>query len=135
MPLIGHGCIRPFRKRLSRDRRPAIIRPLQQAWKVTIGRRRLASARSTSLGEEFAMLTRRATLHHIGATAASLVALRSGVASAATSTVRTPVDFAVPRGACDCHVHVFGDPKALPFAAERTYTPPMATAYDLLELQ
>ena len=29
------------------------------------------------------------------------------------STVRTAVDFDIPNGACDCHVHVF-DPSALP---------------------
>ena len=47
----------------------------------------------------------------------------------------TPVDFEVPRGACDCHVHVFGDPKKFPFAPERVYTPPGASVDDLRALQ
>ena len=29
----------------------------------------------------------------------------------------TPVQFEVPERACDCHVHVFGDPSRFPFAA------------------
>jgi predicted TIM-barrel fold metal-dependent hydrolase len=32
-------------------------------------------------------------------------------------------DRALPRGACDCHVHVFGDPARFPFAPKRAYTP------------
>lgn len=30
---------------------------------------------------------------------------------------------AVPAGACDCHVHLFGPPAEFPFAPERVYTP------------
>jgi predicted TIM-barrel fold metal-dependent hydrolase len=55
--------------------------------------------------------------------------------AAAPSTVKTPVDFEVPRGACDCHVHVFGDPARFPFAAHRVYTPPEASVDDLRALQ
>jgi len=40
----------------------------------------------------------------------------------------------VPRGACDCHVHVF-DPARFPYFSGRVYTPPAATAEDLLALQ
>jgi predicted TIM-barrel fold metal-dependent hydrolase len=40
----------------------------------------------------------------------------------------------VPRGACDCHVHVF-DPARFPYFGGRVYTPPEATADDLLALQ
>ncbi|MGE5270809.1 MAG: ROK family protein [Thiohalocapsa sp.] len=47
----------------------------------------------------------------------------------------TAVAFAVPAGACDCHVHVFGDPAQFPFAARRGYTPPQAGAEELLALQ
>jgi predicted TIM-barrel fold metal-dependent hydrolase len=32
----------------------------------------------------------------------------------------------VPANACDCHVHVFGDPQRFPFVATRAYTPPPA---------
>jgi len=34
--------------------------------------------------------------------------------------------FQMPRGACDCHAHVFGPASAYPFAAGRAYTPPDA---------
>ncbi|MGH7094221.1 MAG: ROK family protein, partial [Stellaceae bacterium] len=47
---------------------------------------------------------------------------------------RTAVNFTVPRGACDCHVHVFGDPAQFPFAAVRGYTPPPASADELRKL-
>jgi predicted TIM-barrel fold metal-dependent hydrolase len=48
---------------------------------------------------------------------------------------KTAVNFAIPRGACDCHVHVVGDIKRFPMAANRVYTPPIATADELLALQ
>lgn len=51
------------------------------------------------------------------------------------SQPRTAVAFAVPEGACDCHVHVFGTAAEFPFAARRGYTPPPATADELLALQ
>ncbi len=40
----------------------------------------------------------------------------------------TPVNFEVPAGACDCHTHIFGDPKQFPFFAGRVYTPETALA-------
>jgi predicted TIM-barrel fold metal-dependent hydrolase len=40
--------------------------------------------------------------------------------------------FALPAGACDCHVHVF-DPRRFPLAARRTYTPATATVSDLIQ--
>jgi predicted TIM-barrel fold metal-dependent hydrolase len=80
------------------------------------------------------MLTRRRMLHAVGAASASLVAMRIGAAPAAAPTVRTAVDFDIPRGACDCHVHVF-DPVRFPYATERAYTPPEAPVEDLRELQ
>jgi predicted TIM-barrel fold metal-dependent hydrolase len=33
------------------------------------------------------------------------------------------LDAPLPRGACDCHVHVFGPPDRFPFDPGRTYTP------------
>jgi predicted TIM-barrel fold metal-dependent hydrolase len=48
--------------------------------------------------------------------------------------VRTAIDFEIPRGACDCHVHVF-DPERFPYANERVYTPPTASLEDLRDLQ
>jgi predicted TIM-barrel fold metal-dependent hydrolase len=46
----------------------------------------------------------------------------------------TKVNFKVPAGACDCHVHVFGDRERYPFFAGRTYTPETATADELTKL-
>jgi predicted TIM-barrel fold metal-dependent hydrolase len=46
----------------------------------------------------------------------------------------TPVEFEVPERACDCHVHVFGDPIRFPFAASRTYTPESVSVSELLAM-
>jgi predicted TIM-barrel fold metal-dependent hydrolase len=46
----------------------------------------------------------------------------------------TPVNFAVPARACDCHVHVFGDATRFPFSPDRPYTPPPAPVDDLRRL-
>src|ERR1700723_1265699 len=51
-----------------------------------------------------------------------------------TPPSNTPVGFDVPERACDCHVHVFGDPGRFPFAASRTYTPESASAAQLLAM-
>jgi predicted TIM-barrel fold metal-dependent hydrolase len=40
----------------------------------------------------------------------------------------------MPEGACDCHVHVFGNSARFPFAARRGYTPPAADADELAAL-
>lgn len=42
--------------------------------------------------------------------------------------------FDVPRGACDCHVHVFGPRERFPFSPERVYTPGPASLEDLQAL-
>jgi predicted TIM-barrel fold metal-dependent hydrolase len=83
------------------------------------------------------MLSRRDGLRLAGAVAAaSFGGVTFGRAqSAMTPTVKTPVNFDVPRGAVDCHVHVFPDPQKFPFWSGRGYTPPVATADDLLALQ
>jgi predicted TIM-barrel fold metal-dependent hydrolase len=81
------------------------------------------------------MLTRRELVRATATAVAALSMLRTRDArAAAASTVKTPVDFDVPRGACDCHVHVF-DPARFPYASGRVYTPPEATAGDLMNLQ
>src|SRR5262249_2400541 len=90
--------------------------------------------RTTIIREECAMLTRRRLLASVAAMGASLAALRVDEVLAAAPTVRTAVDFDVPRGACDCHVHVF-DPAHFPYASERVYTPPQASVADLRDLQ
>jgi Amidohydrolase len=69
----------------------------------------------------------------VGAAAGAAWAMRAGVAAGAAS--RAAVDFEIPRGACDCHVHVFGDPTRFPFAEKRVYTPPQASVEQLLEQQ
>jgi predicted TIM-barrel fold metal-dependent hydrolase len=73
------------------------------------------------------MLSRRDVL--IGVAAASAAALVRPMSSAlaAASQPSTPVHFAVPAGACDCHTHIFGDPQRFPFAASRVYTPEPAS--------
>ncbi|HEV8680577.1 MAG TPA: ROK family protein [Stellaceae bacterium] len=53
----------------------------------------------------------------------------------AASQPATAPSFALPAGACDCHVHVFGQAAEFPFAARRAYTPPPADAAELLALQ
>jgi len=45
------------------------------------------------------------------------------------------IDFEVPRGACDCHVHVFGPASRYPYSPTRAYTPPDASVASLLALQ
>jgi predicted TIM-barrel fold metal-dependent hydrolase len=47
---------------------------------------------------------------------------------------RTKINFQVPSGACDCHVHVFGDPQRYPFVAGRVYTPEPASVAELRSL-
>jgi predicted TIM-barrel fold metal-dependent hydrolase len=44
------------------------------------------------------------------------------------------VTFEVPPGACDCHTHVFGDPKRFPFTPNRTYTPEPASVEEMRKL-
>jgi 2-pyrone-4,6-dicarboxylate lactonase len=46
---------------------------------------------------------------------------------------RRPV-FAMPQGACDTHVHVFGPQAQFPFSEARSYTPEDCTCEDLMQL-
>ncbi len=80
---------------------------------------------------------RRASTRH-GTAARRAKAGSASVAYGRTmraSQPKTAVAFAVPEGACDCHVHVFGAAAEFPFAARRGYTPPPASAAELLALQ
>jgi predicted TIM-barrel fold metal-dependent hydrolase len=71
----------------------------------------------------------------MGAAGAACVTLGTEVGlAAAPSTVKTPVNFDVPRGACDCHVHIF-DPVHFPYFSGRLYSPPEALIDDLRSLQ
>jgi len=56
---------------------------------------------------------------------------RDAVLNAKAAQPKTKVNFAVPPGACDCHVHVFGDPQRYPFVASRVYTPEPASVPEL----
>jgi len=47
----------------------------------------------------------------------------------------TPPEFDVPRGACDCHVHIFGPRGRFPLSPSRRYTPGRASVTDLVRLQ
>ena len=69
------------------------------------------------------VLTRREVL--AGAVAAGAL-LHRRAASAQPSQPATPVNFAVPAGACDCHTHIHGDPSVFPLFAGRVYTPEVA---------
>lgn len=42
--------------------------------------------------------------------------------------------FAVPNGACDCHVHIFGPDARFPLSPKRLYTPGPASIEDLLAM-
>jgi predicted TIM-barrel fold metal-dependent hydrolase len=53
---------------------------------------------------------------------------------AKASQPATKVNFDVPAGACDCHVHVFGDPQRYPFFSGRVYTPETASVAELRTL-
>jgi predicted TIM-barrel fold metal-dependent hydrolase len=70
-------------------------------------------------------VTRRELL--IGGVATALCGRGPTLALAAVAQPATPVSFKVPRGACDCHTHIFCDPQRFPFWCGRTYTPEAAT--------
>ncbi len=53
---------------------------------------------------------------------------------AKASQPSTRVDFEVPKGACDCHTHIFGDPAAFPFSPQRSYTPESALPVEMRAL-
>ena len=80
------------------------------------------------------MLTRRDVLKRGMATGVAGLFGSARPASAAAPQPLTKVTFEVPPGACDCHVHVFGDPKKYPFVASRTYTPEVASADELRQM-
>jgi predicted TIM-barrel fold metal-dependent hydrolase len=80
------------------------------------------------------MISRRAALIRAVAAAAAVVQRRTTIIATASQPA-TPVSFRVPAGACDCHTHVFGDPRRFPLAAMRTYTPEPASVGELRRLQ
>jgi len=79
------------------------------------------------------MITRRKVL--VGSMAAGAAAiLPSRWLMAKASQPSTPVNFSVPSGACDCHTHIFGDPRRFPWFAGRTYTPESASVAEMRAL-
>ena len=66
--------------------------------------------------------------------AAAGAAVSGRAAFGKASQPATPVDFEVPRGACDCHTHIIGDPAKFPFAANRVYTPEPASPEEMATL-
>lgn len=80
------------------------------------------------------MISRRSFLLGSLAAGAAAAAYRPTAADAAASQPRTPVNFSVPPGACDCHTHIFGDPQKYPFFAGRTYTPETASVAEMRAL-
>jgi predicted TIM-barrel fold metal-dependent hydrolase len=78
------------------------------------------------------MVSRRDVL--IGALAGAAALARRASLGAAAAQPSTPVNFAVPAGACDCHTHIFGDPRRFTFAAGRTYTPEPALVDEMRRL-
>ena len=71
------------------------------------------------------MLTRREVL--IAATA-------SRAMFAKASQPATPVNFAIPAHACDCHTHMVGDPARFPLFPGRTFTPETALPEEMSAL-
>ena len=63
-----------------------------------------------------------------------MLARRAAGLRAAASQPATPVDFAIPVGACDCHTHIFGDARRFPFVADRVYTPGSASIAEMRAL-
>ena len=73
-------------------------------------------------------MTRRTLLR----TAAAALPVSRALAKAMQPA--TPLNFAVPAQACDCHTHIIGDPKQFPFWASRTYTPEAALPEEMSAL-
>ncbi len=60
---------------------------------------------------------------------------RAGENNPVHGVTHSALDFDMPRGACDCHVHVMGAPPRYPYAADRIYTPGVAQPEDLMAHQ
>lgn len=76
------------------------------------------------------LLSRRDVLITAAAAGAAAV-LRPWTTMASASQPTTPVNFDVPAGSCDCHAHIFGDPRHFPFWPLRAYTPEPASVEEM----
>jgi predicted TIM-barrel fold metal-dependent hydrolase len=81
----------------------------------------------------YKMITRRRVLQS-GAAGATLASMPWAIKESLAAAGRTAVNFEVPRGACDCHVHI-QDPDRFPYVANRLYTPGPASVEELTKLQ
>src|ERR1700704_1687956 len=77
------------------------------------------------------MLTRRNLML---ASIAAGVTMNNRTALAKAAQPATPVNCALPAGACDCHTHIHGDPAKFPFFAGRVYTPEPASPEEMSAL-
>jgi len=79
------------------------------------------------------MATRRQFVGTMGALAVVMAArnLAAQAEKSGASVAHTAPDFKVPKGACDCHVHVIGPKDRFPMTPERLYTPDYAPVEDL----
>jgi predicted TIM-barrel fold metal-dependent hydrolase len=83
--------------------------------------------------EDSRMLTRRDALIGAGIAGVAFFTRRTTVFASASQPT-TPVNFDVPKGACDCHTHIFGDPQRFPYAAGRVFTPESASIEEMRSL-
>jgi predicted TIM-barrel fold metal-dependent hydrolase len=79
------------------------------------------------------MFTRREVLRGTLTAGAAALTWRPDMVHASASQPKTPVNFAVPEGACDCHVHTF-DPQHFPYSPARPYTPEPVSVGELRSL-
>jgi len=79
------------------------------------------------------MFTRRELVKGAVTAGAAALSWRPNVALASASQPSTPVNFDVPEGACDCHVHTF-DPQHFPYSPSRPYTPEPVSVNELQSL-
>ena len=79
-------------------------------------------------------ITRRQILISGAMAGAATLVRTSDPLLATAAQPRTKVNFKLPDNACDCHVHVFGDPQRYPFVPTRTYTPEPASVAELKSL-
>jgi len=79
------------------------------------------------------MFTRRELVKGAVTAGAAALAWRPNMALASASQPSTPVNFDVPEGACDCHVHTF-DPAHFPYSPSRPYTPEPVSVSELQSL-
>ena len=76
-------------------------------------------------GHNGPMLTRREVL---------ITAAAGRAMFAKASQPATPVNFAIPAHACDCHTHIVGDPARFPLFPGRTFTPETALPEEMSAL-